>query len=113
MRGFMGKISSGEKFLLFQNPAMEEPKTIKKKNSFIVVMQFKTNRFNFTKIPHPPLLLHPSRHTRWLSIDPEHWHLSREFEHSARSTEGHKTVVAENLADKCRLSVQKYWLFLT
>jgi len=26
----MGKISSGEKFLRFQNPAMEEPKTRKK-----------------------------------------------------------------------------------
>jgi hypothetical protein len=30
----MGKISSGEKFLRFQNPAMEEPKTREKENEF-------------------------------------------------------------------------------
>jgi len=29
IRGFMGKISSGEKFLRFKNPAMVEPKTRK------------------------------------------------------------------------------------
>jgi len=36
----MGKISSGEKFLRFRNPAMEEPKTRKKQKKLEITFLF-------------------------------------------------------------------------
>jgi len=51
IRGFMDKISSGEKFLRFQNPAMESQKQENnEKTCFRVPMLFRSNRFTFEKI---------------------------------------------------------------
>jgi len=56
MGGFMGKISSGEKFLRFQNPTIESQKQENtEKTRFRVPMHFRTKRFTFKKIPPPPL----------------------------------------------------------
>jgi len=47
IRGSMGKISSGEKFLRFQNPAMEEPK-IRKKNGNSLSKKFNHRLHGYT-----------------------------------------------------------------